>query len=227
MDRSPSGGVTGCIVSKFSSVVCNKFSTGISPQSQSRHATHHPPAPAIPRSALGLRRPKIRKRSPCVSWRDLKNRAARRRGRGRPRRCRRGAGRTGGTSEQARWHWMGVAVTRTRRSGTDNDRGTPPHPRWDSKRTTARWAVGGRNRRENAAERDGRDGKRGGIRYLPTDARRLRMPYFRRTRFAAAMPWGVSLPSAISPLRSNATSGDSGTEAPSSIRVASRRASSD
>ena len=109
----------------------------------------------------------------------------------------------------------------------DNDRGTPPNPRWNSKRTTARRAVGGRNRRENAAERDGRDGKRGGIRYLPTDARRLRMPYFRRTRFAAAMPWGVSLPSAISPLRSNATSGDSGTETPSSIRVASRMASSD
>ena len=131
MDRSPSGGVTGCIVSKFSSVVCNKLSTGISPQSQGRHATRHPPAPAIPRPALGLRRPKIRKRSPCVSWRDLKNRAARRRGRE--------------DLDVAVEERDGREAPASKLAGTDdNDRGTPPNPRCDSKRTTARRAGTGR-----------------------------------------------------------------------------------
>jgi len=40
---------------------------------------------------------------------------------GEPWSCGHGAGRTGGTSEQARWHWTGGTAARTRRSGTDGE----------------------------------------------------------------------------------------------------------
>ena len=55
---------------------------------------------------------------------------------------------------EAREGWDGRGISPHRRQrdrlgvaaggGTDNDRGTPPHPRWDSnsKRTTARGAAG-------------------------------------------------------------------------------------
>ena len=100
-----------------------------------------------------------RERLQGICWRDLKNRASRRRGREITSTLPSRSGTDGkhrtphsacfaarafalGGYKQAWRHWMGVAVARTRRSGTDNDRGTPTNPRRDNKRTTAWW--GGR-----------------------------------------------------------------------------------